>query len=234
MAEYAYNNSVTSATGLSPFFANYGRHPETLTPREINVQYPGSEAYAHWMQKTIEDNSEALKKARERMEHYVNKSRSAAPAYKVGDPVMLNGRHIKTRRPCRNLDHKYHGPFQVERIMSPTAVRLTLPIHWKIHPTFHVSEVEPHVHGSRNPPDFAKVLREAEEIEADEEFDMESVEGSIIRRNRVLYHVKWLGWPRKKDWTYEPFENFSIGGLEKIKQFHLRKPDAPRDYRIST
>ena len=29
MAEYAYNNSTTSATGMSPFYANYEFHPET-------------------------------------------------------------------------------------------------------------------------------------------------------------------------------------------------------------
>ena len=29
MAEYAYNNSVTTATGLTPFYPNYGRHLET-------------------------------------------------------------------------------------------------------------------------------------------------------------------------------------------------------------
>jgi len=27
MGEYAYNNSVTTATGLSPFYANYSFHP---------------------------------------------------------------------------------------------------------------------------------------------------------------------------------------------------------------
>ena len=29
MAEYAYNNSVTSATGISPFYANYEFNPQT-------------------------------------------------------------------------------------------------------------------------------------------------------------------------------------------------------------
>jgi len=29
LAEFAYNNSATNAHGMSPFFANYGYHPQT-------------------------------------------------------------------------------------------------------------------------------------------------------------------------------------------------------------
>ena len=32
MAEHAYNNSITSATGITPFYPNYGRHPESQNP----------------------------------------------------------------------------------------------------------------------------------------------------------------------------------------------------------
>ena len=91
MAEYAYNNSTTTATGQTPFYANYGRHPETTTPR------------------------------RTEMAKYADKHRTESPAYQIGDLVMLSGRTIKTRRPSRKLDHKYHGPFLVEKVISPSA-----------------------------------------------------------------------------------------------------------------
>ena len=29
IAEFLYNNSIISATGFSPFYANYGYHPKT-------------------------------------------------------------------------------------------------------------------------------------------------------------------------------------------------------------
>jgi hypothetical protein len=94
-------------------------------------------------------------------------------------------------------------------------------------------EIEPFESGSRPAPDPAQILREGDDIEADDEYDVEEVKGSIKRRNRILYHVKWLGWPRKKDWTFEPLENFSVGGLEKLREFHTKNPDAPRDYRLT-
>ena len=70
------------------------------------------------------------------------------------------------------------------------------------------------------------------DIEADEEYDVDEIKGSIERRNRILYQVKWLGFPRKKDWTYEPYENFSEAAREKITEFYVRNPTAPRDPRL--
>ena len=62
---------------------------------------------------------------------------------------------------------------------------------------------------------------------------MDVVKGSITRRNRVLYHVKWLGYPKKMDWTFELYENFSEGGHEKLYQFHINHPNQPKDSRIT-
>ena len=148
---------------------------------------------------------------------------------------MLSSRTIKTKRPSKKLDHKFHGPFQVERVISPTTVRLTLPAKWKKHPTFHVSEIEPFEAGSRRAPDPARVLREAADIEGDDEYDIDEVKASITRRSgRVFYQVKWLGQPRKKDWTWEPYEHFSEGGRTKLYEFHAKHPRAARDYRLPT
>ena len=71
------------------------------------------------------------------------------------------------------------------------------------------------------------------DIEADEEYDVHEIKGSIERRNRILYQVKWLGFPRKKDWTYEPYENFSEAARKKIIEFHTRNPLAPKDPRLT-
>jgi len=147
---------------------------------------------------------------------------------------MLNGRNIKTRRPSRKMDHKNHGPFQIEKIISPLAVRLTLPRRWKIHNVFHVSLLEPYrTSEHRTPPDPSKVLREADDIEQSEEYDVEKVMSSRKSGRRILYLVKWLDYPERKDWTEEPYDNFSEGGRERLREFHQRNPDAPKDYRLT-
>ena len=47
LAEYAYNQSVTSAHDMTPFFANYGYHPQTEWLTEREAQHPGATLYAH-------------------------------------------------------------------------------------------------------------------------------------------------------------------------------------------
>ena len=72
MAEHAYNNSVTSANGMTPFYANYGRHPELQNPQRTEVMNPASHAYAHWIAGALDRGKKALEAARERMTKYAN------------------------------------------------------------------------------------------------------------------------------------------------------------------
>jgi hypothetical protein len=65
MAEFAYNNSVTSATGLSPFYANYSYYPIASNPMATTTRNPASKAYAHWMHTIHESAKIALGKAQE-------------------------------------------------------------------------------------------------------------------------------------------------------------------------
>jgi len=73
------------------------------------------------------------------MRRYTDPTRKQPPAFQVGDLVMLSGRNIKTHQPSKKLDHKNHRPFQIEKVVSPLVVRLTLPRKWKIHNVFHVT-----------------------------------------------------------------------------------------------
>jgi len=138
MAEFAYNNSTTMGNGMSPFYANYGFHLAAINPVTTEPLNPARQLYVHWMHAVHDKSQKGLKDVQEWMRRYTDPARKEPPAYQVGDLVMLNGRNIKTHRPSKKLDHKNHGPFQIEKIVSPLAVRLTLPRKWKIHNVFHV------------------------------------------------------------------------------------------------
>ena len=178
---------------------------------------PASTVYGHWMQTVHEESRKGLEVAQEWMRRYTDPVQKELPAYLVGDFVMLNGRNIKKCRPTKNLDHKNHGPFQIEKIVSPLAVRLMLPRKWKIHNVFHVSLLKPHRTSEHWAlPEPSKVLREADDLKQSEEYNVDEVISSVKRGRRILYLVRWLDYPERKDWTEEPFDNFSVGGLEKL------------------
>jgi len=123
---------------MSPFYANYGFHPAAMNPASTEPLNPPSQVYAHWMHTVHDESQKGLEDAQERMCWYTDPTLKEPLAYQVGDLVTLNGRNIKTCRPSRKLDHKNHGPFQIEKIVSALAVRFTLPRKWKIHKVFHV------------------------------------------------------------------------------------------------
>ena len=189
--------------------------------------------YAHWIAGALDRGKKALEATQEGMTKYANTRRTPPPAYKVCDAVMLSTAHLKLKRPSCKLDHKFIGPFQIQQLISPTAVRLMLPHKWKTHPTFHAAEVEPFVQGNR-PEDYEKTLRKYANIEADEEYNVDEIKGSMKRRNSGLYHVKWLGFPKKTYWTFEPYENFSEGARTKLLQFHINHRNSPQDHRVTS
>jgi hypothetical protein len=45
MVEFAYNNLVTQATGMSPFFANYGLYPGCTNPSTTLMNNDTQEGY---------------------------------------------------------------------------------------------------------------------------------------------------------------------------------------------
>jgi hypothetical protein len=71
LAKFAYNNSVTSAHMIMPFYANYGYHPSAGTaPTETNTLSVSSVAYGHWMLVVFEDCKKEVEKSSEPMKKY--------------------------------------------------------------------------------------------------------------------------------------------------------------------
>ena len=88
LAEYAYNNSATTATQMSPFYINYGFHPQTTWPVEKESKNPASRNYAHWIKSVHDLCLKRLEDTRERMGKYYDRARKEPPPYGVGDLVM--------------------------------------------------------------------------------------------------------------------------------------------------
>jgi len=201
LAEHAYNNSTTNADGMSPFYANYGFHPQTEWMREREVQNPGAGLYAHWMQVTHQHARKVLEQTRDEMSKYYYRKARQQKDIEVGDLVMLNAKHIDTKQPKKELSRRMHGPFKVLEVKKgERAFKLEISPRWKIHPIFHILLLEPYRasarEGREEPP------RVPEDIEEDLEGEVERlVKSEVItytrkvgRRNQefkeLLYFIK--------------------------------------------
>jgi hypothetical protein len=126
LAEFAYNNSVTQATQLTPFYTNYGYHPKSISTSSEETKNPASKAYAHWIKATHDRAMEALEKTKDNMSKYYDQHHQPQPSYKKGDEVLLNAKNIQTVRPTRKLVPKLDRLFHILTKIGKSSYRLEL------------------------------------------------------------------------------------------------------------
>lgn len=127
MAEFAWNNTVNSSTGVTPFYADLKRHPTFTTLPSSNVQVPAADDYAQRIHNVQEEVKSMLKIAHDQQKEFADRRRTEEVTYQVGDKVWLSRRNIKTQRPSDKLDYRYLGPYTISHVVSPLAYRLSLP-----------------------------------------------------------------------------------------------------------
>ncbi|KAG8871131.1 hypothetical protein FRB98_001016, partial [Tulasnella sp. 332] len=152
LAEFQYNNLVNSSTGVTPFYADNGRHL-TIAPQTFNeVKVPAAEEMARKIQEIGEELKAMMKKAEDKHKNFYDRNVQQATPHQVGDRVWLNRKDtitgteaIKTMRPFAKLEHRRFGPYEVLEKVGRSAYRLKLPETLKIHPVFHVSRCHDYV-----------------------------------------------------------------------------------------
>ena len=98
----------------------------------------------------LEKSKEAM--AKQYNKYHINKS------FRISDEVYLQAKNIKTIRPNVKLDHQQLGPFTIINTVGKQSYKLQLPpLYGQLHPTFHVSLLEPHYRREgevQNPPEI--------------------------------------------------------------------------------
>ena len=126
---------------------------------------------------------------------WIKDSKRKQHVYQVGDQVWLDGRNIKTYHPTAKLATKRHGPFPIQRVLSPIDYQLTLPEQWKIHDVFHVDLLTPYRETEFHGPNYAQpppdLVGEEEQYEVEQVLD----ERNYGHWKKKQYLVKWKGYP---------------------------------------
>ena len=75
--------------------------------------------------------------------HFVPLPKLPAPAYSPGQEVWLSSRDLPLQVESRKLAPSFVGPYVIDSIINPVAVKLKLPPSLNVHPVFHVSLLKP-------------------------------------------------------------------------------------------
>ncbi|KAI1515318.1 rve multi-domain protein [Pyrenophora tritici-repentis] len=262
IAEFEANSSTSSTTGKSPFFATKGYNPRSgieppaPAPGAATLTAPAqqerlnADAFADRM-KTLQDELRAsMQWAQAKQAEYANEGRLPAPAFKVGDQVMLDTRNLRTKRPSASLDLKNRGPFTIVRAINNTAYELDLPANMKrIHNVFHpwllhLVDDNPLTGQTQDP----EVPAEFDpEVEDDTEYTVEAIEDCRINKKLkdpaargrkgkttqglLQYLVRWANYPDGPDNpSWEPYMNLA-DSADTVTRYHLDHPNKPPMHR---
>jgi hypothetical protein len=237
IAEFSANNQTSESTGLSPFFANYGWHPQMGTePSRRPVAAQTATQQREFLQaSTVADRIERLitrtkafmAEAQERHEHYANNRRSDAETFTIGDLVWICTKNLRTSRPVKKLDAQWIGPYPVTKVYR-RAVAVDLPAERRIFPVFHTSLIQRDKGGYPGQDTInseydrqadGAILTENDE----EEWFFETILNSRLGRHGLEYKIKW---PAPHRPTWEPAENIK-GCDSDIAVFHANNPGKP-------
>jgi len=144
LAEFAYNNTPSATTRVSPFFANKGYHPNISIYPECDMTSARACDYAVDLKSLHQYLREEMANAQLRYQGLADAKRTLAPDFKVGDQVYVKAKYFRSTQPSKKLSEKNLGPYTIIAQVGSLSFMLRLPDSMRaVHPVFHVSQLEP-------------------------------------------------------------------------------------------
>ncbi|GBG68131.1 hypothetical protein CBR_g2682 [Chara braunii] len=215
-AEIAYNHAVSPATGMSPYYCDFGYHPRVpadfLQPSQMHpdTSCPALDDWVAHMMSIMKIAHEHIAASQNRMAARANRSRMDHP-FKVGDDVLIDARHLQLEADTlRKFRRRFFGPCRVsllrpcrrpsERFAGRSYERPS-PIMVDDHEEFLVSDIIGRRVTDDNPP-------------------------------HVEYLVRWKGYPDEATW--EPLEHLQharmlVRAYDHARRAGLTAPPQPTD-----
>jgi len=229
LAEFAYNNAPNETTGVSPFFANKGYHPNLAVHPERDMASARAREFAVDLGELHEALKSNIQQAQEHYQKAADNRRLPAPEYNIGDKAYVKAQFFRTTRPAKKLSEKYLGPYEILAQHGSASFTLRLPESMRmVHPVYHVSMLEPSIpsaipNRTNDPPPPV-------EIDGEVEFEIaEILDTKLDRRRRckLIYLVRWAGYEGTDEETSWMTADELSHAQELVHNFHQAYPDKP-------
>jgi hypothetical protein len=212
-AEIAVNNSIQASSGQTPFYLNYGQHPNLALSGATKIKSKNQSVadLLTELELCLNNAKTSLQQAQNRQTQYANMSRRDV-TFAEGDQVMVSTANLKKWDRAPKLLPKYIGPYKITKVVSPVAYELELPSNMRIHNTFHISKLKPYQSSDSGQfPNRTQTVRPAPDvIDDNEEWEVDRIIGKRTRksgkRRQTEYQVLWKGFPLWES-TWEPLSH---------------------------
>ena len=201
--EFAINNAKHSSTGFSPFFMNYGFHPNTFVSLSTDIKTPAAHDYLQKLENIRKSATDFIQKSQVEQAQNADKSRVEV-LFKEGEMVLVSTSQLPStgekERESQKLRAKYVGPYKILKVISPVTYKIDFP--HKNHNVIHVSKLKKYQTQGNNQP--LPPPPPPEIIEGEEEFEIERILKMRKNKKRKEYLVLWKGYPPSEaTWVQE-------------------------------
>ena len=107
LAEFAYNNAPSATTGISPFFANKGYHPNLTIHSERDLASTRAKDLVVDLDELHQELKTTIADAQLRYQGPADAKRSLAPNFVIGQQAFVKAKFFRTTRPSKKLSEKF-------------------------------------------------------------------------------------------------------------------------------
>jgi len=144
LAKFAYNNTPSATTGVSPFFTNKGYHSNLSVYPEWDIASSYVCNFVLDLNELQDTLKEEIAKAQRQYQPSADLHRRQPPDFQVGQSAFIRSQYFQMTHPSKKLSEKYLGLYEIIAQPSPQSFTLHLLDTMRAaHLVFHVSMLEP-------------------------------------------------------------------------------------------
>jgi len=96
LAEFAYNNTPSATTGITPFFANKGYHPNLTVHPERDLASARARDFVTDLDELHQELRQHIAEAQHRYQTPTDSRRLLAPEFKIGNHTYVKAQFFRT------------------------------------------------------------------------------------------------------------------------------------------